>query len=131
MSGSFSIDIRKFVAKAKDREDVVVRKICLEMFSRIVLRSPVDTGRFRGNWQMEIGEVPEGVLELDDKSGTATISKLTAQIAGVKAGTMVFFVNNLPYAIPLEYGHSKQAPVGMVRLTASEFGTVVENSADE
>ncbi|MFS1538215.1 MAG: hypothetical protein ACL7BU_05405 [Candidatus Phlomobacter fragariae] len=33
----------------------------------------------------------------------------------------VYFSNVVPYAYRLEIGHSKQAPNGMVRITAQEF----------
>jgi hypothetical protein len=37
-------------------------------------------------------------------------------------------VNNLPYAVPLEYGHSKQAPGGMVRITLARFQQIVDEA---
>ncbi len=95
----------------------------------MILKSPVDTGRFRGNWQVAIESVPSGTLVIDDKSGTATIAKTTAVTLGLRAGQTITLVNNLEYARALEYGHSKQAPAGMVRLTLQEFGAVVQKAA--
>lgn len=129
--GSFSLNIQRFVAKANGNLDLVVRKIALEMFHRVIVKSPVDTGRFKGNWQVAIGSIPAGMLELNDKSGTATISRVTAATLALKAGDLIYLVNNLEYARALEYGHSKQAPAGMVRLTLSEFQGVVNRAADE
>ncbi|WP_256203847.1 MULTISPECIES: hypothetical protein [unclassified Pseudomonas] len=37
-------------------------------------------------------------------------------------------MNNLPYAIPLEYGHSTQAPAGMVRVTLANFQHIVDEA---
>lgn len=78
-------------------------------------------GRFRGNWQVAIGEAPAGVVERIDPGGGETLSSGTSAILEYKAGAgSIWLVNNLPYAVPLEYGHSHiQAPYGMVRLTAS------------
>jgi hypothetical protein len=125
----FSLSIEKFVAKAGANIDAVIKKVSLDMFRSIVLMSPVDTGRFRANWQIQIDAVPRGTLQLDDKLGTATITREAAKLAGVRAGDVVYFANNLPYAIPLEYGHSKQAPGGMVRLTVQRFQTLVDAAA--
>jgi len=125
-SSMFSVDIRKWTEGAKDKVDVVIRKVALEMFSRVIQKSPVDTGRFKGNWQVAIGSVPSGTVEIDDKEGTATIAKVTAATLELKAGQTIYLVNNLPYANRLEYGHSKQAPNGMVRLTLLEFNQVVD-----
>ena len=120
MSGSFEIDIARFVEKAKGNVDLVVRKISLDIFRRVIMKSPVDTGRFKGNWQVAIGSIPAGTLEINDKSGTATVAKVTAATLGLHAGQVIYLVNNLAYARALEYGHSKQAPNGMVRVSIEE-----------
>lgn len=129
--GTFQLDIARFVAKAKGNVDLVVRKVALDLFKRVILKSPVDTGRFRGNWQVAIGSIPAGVLEIEDKSGTATIARVTAETLNLRAGQTITLVNNLAYARALEYGWSKQAPAGMVRLTVQEYGAVVTQAANE
>ncbi|MNT90915.1 hypothetical protein D3C72_2319290 [compost metagenome] len=43
-------------------------------------------------------------------------------------GQMAYLINNLPYAIPLEFGHSNQAPNGMVRVTIARFQQIVEQA---
>lgn len=129
--GSFTLDIQRFVDKAKGNLDLVVRKVSLDLFKRVIMKSPVDTGRFKGNWQVAIGSIPAGVLEVNDKDGTATISRVTAEAMNLRAGETIYLVNNLDYARALEYGHSKQAPAGMVRLSVAEYGAVVRNAAGE
>ncbi len=129
--GNFELDIQRFVDKANGNIDLVFRKISLELFKRVILKSPVLTGRFRANWQVAIGSIPSGTLELNDKTGTATISKVQATAMQVKAGQVITLCNNLAYALPLEFGHSKQAPNGMVRLTVLEFGAVVSKATSE
>jgi hypothetical protein len=129
--GHFALDIKRFVDKANGNIDLVVRKVSLDLFSRVIIKSPVDTGRFRGNWQVAIGSVPPGVLEVFDKTGQVAISKVTAETLNLKAGDVIYLINNLPYARPLEYGHSKQAPAGMVRTSAQEYGAVVSQAASE
>lgn len=123
--GRFSDDLAKFEAKTLPKFDLGVRKIALELFSRVILRSPVDQGRFRGNWQVSIGSIPDGTLEIDDKSGSATVSKATAATMGVKAGDVIYLANNLPYGPRLEAGYSGQAPNGMVALSVQEFQQIV------
>ena len=123
--GSFADQVRGFERKTARKMDLAVRKIALEMFRKIILKSPVDTGRFRGNWQLAIGSVPEGTLELDDKTGAATIAKGAATALGINAGDTIYFANNLPYARRLEEGYSQQAPNGMVALTIQEFQSIV------
>jgi hypothetical protein len=93
----------------------------------VVEKSPVDTGRFRGNWNVSIGDADLSTTDETDADGEQTIVRGSAVLAGVGAeDTVVYLTNNLPYAVPLENGHSKQAPIGMVGITVSEFQTYVD-----
>lgn len=130
MGDTFVLDIQRFVNAANGKLDIVVRKIALDLFKRVIMKSPVDTGRFKGNWQVAIGAIPSGTLDLTDKSGSATISRVTAATLGLKAGDIISLVNNLTYSQKLEFGYSKQAPSGMVRTTVLEFGGVVTQAVN-
>jgi len=113
--------MQRWADESEEKLALAVQKISLEMFSRVILRSPVDTGRFRANWQVAIGRVPSGTLQLEDPSGRATISEAQATALRVKPGDTIALVNNLPYAQRLEDGWSSQAPAGMVGLTVQDF----------
>ena len=128
-SASFRLDISAFVEKAGDRADLVVRKVALDLFSKVVLKTPVDTGRARGHWGVGINSVRTGSAL--DKSGSATIASASATLNGARAGDTIYLANNLPYIVRLEYGHSKQAPAGMVRSTIDEFQRAVNNAVTE
>lgn len=128
---SFSLQIEKWTEETQKRVTLAVRRIALDVFERIILKSPVDTGRFRGNWQVQIGSIPTGTLEIDDKSGQVTLAKAQAEVLGVKAGDTIYLINNLPYARRLEYGWSNQAPEGMVRTTVAEYQPIVDKVVRE
>jgi len=85
-------------------------------------------GRFRGNWQFSIGAPAEGELDQVDPVGGVTLAKLRLQVEQLTIGQTAYIVNNLPYAVPLEYGHSKQAPGGMVRITLARFQQIVDEA---
>src|SRR4051812_15283579 len=131
MADAFELDIARFVAKAKGNLDLVVRKVALDLFLRVIYKSPVDTGRFKSNWQVAINTIPQGVTAGADKSGSPSIARVTAAATRFAAGQVIYLVNNLEYARALEYGHSKQAPGGMVRLSVAEYGAVVSKAASE
>lgn len=86
-------------------------------------------GRFRGNWQFSIETPAQRTLDQPDPAGNVTLAKLKLQVEQMTAGQVAFIVNNLPYAIPLEYGHSTQAPNGMVRITVERFQQIVDAAA--
>ena len=125
---SFSLDLSRFAQKAEVEIKTVVQKISMEAFKRIILKSPVDTGRFRANWGVTIGQPRTGVTNATDKSGSSTQAAMVAGVTGWNGDKSIFMVNNLPYSIALEYGHSKQAPGGMVRTTMAEMGAVVKGA---
>ena len=104
-------------------------KIAMEALNRVVMKSPVDTGRFRANWTVAVGRQDLSTTEETDKSGTATIAKGSQIILGQKGPAVIWLSNNLPYAQALENGHSKQAPMGMVALTYNELMQIVKVAA--
>lgn len=149
MARQFHADLSAWVVKAQGNVDLVVRKVVLDIGTSIVMRSPVGNpskwksvmagkappkgyigGRFRANWQHGTGSIPEGTIEAVDKSGALSIGRIMKSLSqGTAAGKIHYLTNNLPYAIPLERGHSKQAPAGMVTLAVIEFQGVVQAAA--
>lgn len=120
--GVFSLDLARFAEKAGDKMDVAVKKISMELLSSVVLKSPVDTGRFRGNWNVELGKPSYITSDKVDKGGGATIEKGAGIIQATQFnGATLYITNALPYANRLEDGYSNQAPNGMVRITVVEF----------
>ena len=115
--------------KYGERADALVRAVALDVTSATVMRTPVDTGRAMGNWQLTIGAPAAGTVTALDPSGAITVAKARAALAGYRTGSSIFVVNNLPYILPLEYGSSKKAPAGMLRITLREWRTVVANAA--
>jgi hypothetical protein len=125
--GKFSVNVSKWAKTTGQTLEQTVRAVEMEMFSRIIVRSPVDTGRFRGNWFVDQRLQTENT----DKSGATTIAKMTQDVLASKVGGVTSFINTLPYSERLEFGYSKQAPAGMLRLTAAEFGAVVDDEANK
>lgn len=126
----FGLNIEVWCERAKKRMDQTARTLSIEMFERLVKRSPVRSGRFRANWQIGIDNVPVGLMTVNDPSGQLTINAGTAKIMGLKAGQKLHIVNNLPYARRLEYGYSQQAPAGMLRITVREFRSLLRKAAE-
>ena len=127
-TGSFALDLAKFAQQAQEAIDETLQEVVIELGNSLIRMSPVDTGRFRGNWQFSIGAPAGGGLDTTDPSGNEASARIVGDSILFKAGETAFIVNNLPYAIPLEYGHSDQAPGGMVRITLARFQAIVEEA---
>lgn len=78
---------------------------------------------------MTLGAPAAGVTNLLDKSGAQVVANISQQVGGV--GKINYLVNNLPYAESIEYGHSKQAAQGMVRINFIRIKSIIEQSARE
>jgi hypothetical protein len=119
---NFTLDLRKFVDSIpEEMVKPVVQKLALHALRGVVLKSPVDTGRFRGNWNVAVNHIDYSVTTAPDKSGGGVIAKGAALIAAAEPGQAIYISNNVPYAVALELGHSKQAPAGVVALTFAEL----------
>lgn len=100
------------------------RKIALQALQGLVLKTPVDTGRARANWQVTLDEPAGGTLEATDPSGGGTIAGGAATIGAVEPYGSIWITNNLPYIEELEDGHSDQAPNGMLAVTLAELRSI-------
>lgn len=101
----------------------------------LVKASPVDTGRFRGNWQVTANRPPLYALNNYDRDGSDTIAEgkraLHAIMRGGGAVRSIYFSNMLIYANALEYGHSKQAPAGVVGIVAARLRSFMAQAIRE
>lgn len=124
---SFSDDIKRFRAKALKAADKIFRGSCLEVFGAIIRRTPVDTGRLRGNWQCELNSIPGGTVD----AKTDSLRGAQTKVAAIKITDSAYLINNLPYAQRIETGYSQQAPAGMVKVTIAEWNRIVSSNASK
>ena len=119
---TFSLDLDKwFKDEVEDKIMLITQKIGIEILRRVVMKSPVKSGRFRGNWSVAIGSPDTSVKNTTDKPGQATIAAGTLVITGLSEVQAIYLTNNLPYALRLENGWSQQAPAGVVAVTIAEI----------
>lgn len=104
----------------------LVKAIAFEIFARVIFKTPVDTGRARGNWQISIGQPILSVLGLDSAQDNAFAGfgeegqAAASVLQNLNPFDVVFISNNVPYILFLEDGTSDQAPFGMIAETFEE-----------
>jgi hypothetical protein len=142
--GTFALDLQRFAEKTKEKADLAVGNIVARVSAELDRRSPVGDatywknpppkgytgGRFRGNWQLGVGTIPAGETGRIDKTGAATQGAIIAEIPTQAAGRVYWLANNVPYAEAIERGHSRQAPSGLVGLTAIMFQQIVDDAVE-
>lgn len=85
-------------------------------------RTPVDTGRAKGNWQFTVGEPAEGEIERLEPSpeGTPATQVQADVLAGMqrwRPGDWIWFHNGVPYIQILNDGTESRTGHHMVELT--------------
>lgn len=104
----------------------ITRELSFEVFNRVVLKTPRDTGRAAASWNHSEGVSnetirPEGthpIPTLKPTGGTFAAGGLQFDIP---AYPVYYVTNALPYINRLELGSSRQAPAGMVGTTLAEL----------
>lgn len=134
---SLNFDLSKILDKAKDNASQVARAIALELETRVVLKSPVDSGRLRGNWNVGINSI-DTAEKPADKTGSSSNTRAISSLSKFKLGDTIWITNNLPYVQKLEFGlygngaktingYSMQAPHGFIRITFKEVQSAFDS----
>ena len=113
----FQSQLVKFTANLPERAgELVTKKVAMDVLAAVVMETPVDTGRARGNWQASVSSPVDSTTDKVDKDGETTTYSETIKIDGmsVPQGQTIWITNNVPYIEMLEDGHSPKAPDGIV-----------------
>lgn len=132
----FNKEVTQFAKSIPGKVTAMQKKIVLEALRRLVEKTPVDTGRARGNWQVMIGSPASGQVGGDwPKTGGSpkterpplrpedndTILNGLAALTGLPKFQVVWISNNIDYIEFLERGDSTQTPEGMLAITIEEL----------
>lgn len=143
--GEWVKTINEWGKTQKDDIKKVRKSFVFFLYSAIVKRTPVDTGRARSNWFISKGKVNASVT--DKKSNRYNLGN----VPDADGDEDYFISNNLPYIGTLEYGEypdpvkkgtydkkrkqwvkksdngfSKQAPHGMLGVTVAEADKIYD-----
>lgn len=138
----FAGNMARLGDKIRANATKIQRATALAIDQTVVLATPVGDGklwkhappkgytggRARGNWQVGIGAPVTSTLDAIDPGGQSTISAGAAAIDASTPGADIHITNNLPYIVPLNEGHSKQAPAGFIEIAIADGQEVVRNA---
>lgn len=138
--GSFSNQIAEFNINFSNLSDEVFRITVIKFFGQVVEASPVDTGRFRANWFATTFAPSVRVQPNSKKSEDEVNQRIVRKVNGSVGKRLFYLTNNLPYAEVIEFGgypdgpktksgFSRQAPKGVVRITAKSFSRIFNENA--
>lgn len=120
---NFSKRIRLIANTVEENSNQLTRKVALAVDAAVVMATPVDTGRARSNWQVELNAPASGVKDAytpgtEQSTSGANAREAIEQGKGVisqyKNGNVIHITNNLPYIGRLNEGYSAQAGANFV-----------------
>lgn len=132
----FALDLDKIGKQIPATALAVQKSLALKGLRGLVQKAPVDTGAFRGNFQIVIGSGDAAPIARKDAGarGTdpsgASLAAEEAKLATAQPFGVVSIVNALPYAERLEKGWSQQAPSGVFALTAAELQAEITRAVE-
>lgn len=125
---NFSAVVGDWAKETEDRLERIFKASVQELVVTAINRTPVDTGFSRASWRVSSEAMPQiidGSRGKDGQSYSVDFGELNGAVSGARLGTTLYAGITASYAIYLEYGHSKQAPQGFVRISAAEWPTIV------
>ena len=146
---TFSSDIKEFAEKTKTDIADVKKYAAIKIFTDIVKATPVGNpdywqevngkprkappgytgGRLRGNWQTSLNTPIHTEIARIDPDGGDALKEMQTTVYNSNVEESIFLTNNLPYAIRVEYGHSKkQRPMGMLRVSIAGFENAIKEA---
>lgn len=134
------------VDEVPSRVNKLQRSIAMRLLTGVVKKTPVDTGRARGGWQISITTPIQTAISRVDKEGVGVAGTELAKLAELGAYDVIWITNNVEYILVLEEGlfeptdpgpskdprkerkgrvwvkggYSVQAPQGMLKVTVAE-----------
>lgn len=131
---NFASSIDDWVQQTELRMTAVFRESTQRVASLANNAIPVDTGFARASIQASTESMPTIVPGSRGEEGNAYPSEfgqISGVIANAKLGQTIYVGWTASYVLPLEYGHSKQAPSGFVRIAVAQWGQVVSQVTEE
>lgn len=140
MASSFTLDVKKFADQFEGGAEQAIRGTAIKLWSAVIKSSPVDEGRFRGNWFASGASPATKTTTNTDKTGDKAISAASQNVHSQKDWSAFTLTNNLPYSEVIEFGgypdgpnttggFSKQAPAGVLRVNVLRFNQLLEAEA--
>jgi hypothetical protein len=108
--GKMAKDIKKFESKMKADADNVMESFVFGLYGEIIRRTPVDTGRAKGSWELGTALATDRRTTDGPKNPSGVVKKPAGLKGMVKKSDRIpiYISSAIPYIVPLEHGHSKE-----------------------
>jgi hypothetical protein len=136
--GEFARRMRRRGREVEEGSNHIVRQVAVVAARNLALETPVDTGRARSNWIVNVGAPSREEIEAyfpgrdlgkgERKNFGGVLGQAEAEVENRQPGQDIFISNNLPYIKPLNDGSSAQSPAGFVQTAIDRAAEAVRNA---
>ena len=128
----FALDLNRFLRVVETEGTREIRQVSLAGLKGVMLKTPVDNGTARANWNVGLNIVDRSTSDESSSSSKNNIdpSKFnegSSVIARVKEGDSINISNSMPYINRLEFTDYSTQGSGMVRRTLEELKVFLRN----
>lgn len=104
-----------------------LKRVAFALLGEVIRRNPVDTGRSRAGWYTGAQKLGISVPRKETKEERQGESEGTYKEKLNGNNQYIEIGNSVKYTPYLEFGHSKQAPSGMVRISMQKISKEVKS----
>lgn len=129
----FAATVGSWATEAEGRLERIWKAAAQELGSVANNAVPVDTGFARASFRGSTDSMPLINPNATNKGGGAVSGsgEISTVIASATMGQTIYLGWTAAYILPLEYGHSQQAPQGFARIAAAQWPTIVSSVVGE
>jgi hypothetical protein len=127
------------INNVKDIPHEVFKDAAEMLAHKIINRTPVDTGLLANSWVPTLNRPSKRVIKTVDKTKKKPRARVSQVVSRMPEDNKFFLTNNQMYAGIIEMGRregppatgSNLAPLGMARITAAEWDSIVRMAAEK
>jgi len=130
----FAATVDAWCTESTDRMERIWKASAQQLGSIANNGVPVDTGFARASFQASTDSMPAIDPGATNKAHTPVgfdFGEISTTIASATLGQTIFLGWSAAYILPLEFGHSQQAPQGFARLAAMQWPSIVSGVVTE
>lgn len=134
MLSSLGLDVEAWARETQDRLERIWKASSQELGSVANNGVPIDTGFARASFRASTEAMPmidKGTTNKAGAPASQEFGQISATINSATLGGTIYMGWTAAYILPLEYGHSQQAPQGFARLAAAQWPTIVSGVVAE
>lgn len=125
---SVELGFKRIKGMTLEKAAKVQKAAFFDIAKRIIMMTPVDTGRACGGWHADVNQFTAGPKDFQGDRNSAinkAMASVAAAIAKHKIGDWLSLANPVHYIRYLDKGTSKQAPAGMTTQAIAAWEGVV------